>query len=190
MVTWSAKPVNTMPISIIIDESDPSNLLLESFYESALLAYENKNMIEAISDLEKVLAINDKYKDVKERLGYYRQELQGIKTNKRMLSQQIQEHPEDIESRFDLADTLYTLGEHSQAFAQWHYILASGGYWGKRAKKMLDKYASSEVNISGQFIIGQNSVLQDDSSSVTNFISYGHIIRRKHPITYAAYTNG
>ena len=109
-------------------------------YENALSSYNNKHLLAAIAQLEKVVSCNPRYKDAQERLGYYRQELEGIQTNEILLREQLQQNPEDAETRFDLADTLYVSGNLTEAVLLWQELVAQKtGHWGKQARKMLER---------------------------------------------------
>lgn len=113
-------------------------------YRNALAAYDNKHILDAIANLETVVSHNPCYEDAQERLGYYRQELEGIRANEVLLRRQLHQTPDDAEARFDLADTLYVLDNTEEAVSLWQKLaVQDGGYWGKRAQKMLERADSN-----------------------------------------------
>ena len=110
------------------------------FYDTALCAYDDDNLCYAIFNLEEVVRRNPDYKDAAERLGYYRQTLEGVVASESLYRERLQQDPDDSKSRFDLADTLYALGRVREATIEWRQLTNQDkGHWGKRARKMLER---------------------------------------------------
>lgn len=136
--------VGSVPLPISQTQHDTCPNGEVEYYDKALLDYDNKHLLDAITALEKVVNINQFYKDASERLGYYRQELDGIKLNEVILRDQLRENPTDAECRYDLADTLNVLGKTEDAIITLRELaMQDTGYWGKRARKMLEQVEST-----------------------------------------------
>lgn len=81
------------------------------------------------------------FRDSKTVIRYWLQERDGILENEKILRNRVEAHPSDVESKFDLGHTYLMLGAKDEAVRMWKAVSeADLGYWGKQAKKMLQKH--------------------------------------------------
>jgi tetratricopeptide (TPR) repeat protein len=116
------------------------SVYLEEQYNNALECYTKAKLTHSIEFLQIIVNIDTEYKDAKIRLGYYLLELEGIKKNKEIFTERIKNNARDTEALFYLADTYYVLNEEDEAEKIWQDLSSNKDYYGKKAKKMLEKY--------------------------------------------------
>ena len=99
------------------------------------------SLISAITEFEKVVAIDPDYRDACERLGYASEEKKGILEYIYDFEMILATNPDDVPTRYDLAYYLRTLGRDEEAIHHWS-IAAKLEYpdWSKSARKMLRKH--------------------------------------------------
>lgn len=127
------------------DTMSPTSVAeVSACYENALHSYDSMNLPDAIANLERVVSRDPCYKDAMERLGYYQQELEGIQANEIILRRQLHKNPDNAETCFNLADTLFVLGKTEEAASLWQRLdVQNADHWGRRARKMLERVAST-----------------------------------------------
>ena len=99
------------------------------------------SLILAIAEYTKVMAADPNYKDSCERLGYALEEEKGILQYISEFEEFLAANPDDVPTRYRLADYLRTMGRNEEAIHHWR-VAAKLEYpdWSKSARKMLRKH--------------------------------------------------
>jgi hypothetical protein len=110
-------------------------------YQKALRFYRDGALNSAIKMMKFTRKLYPEFRDSKTVIRYWLQERDGILENEKILRNRVEAHPSDVESKFDLGHTYLVLGAKDEAVRMWKAVSeADLGYWGKQAKKMLQKH--------------------------------------------------
>src|SRR5438105_6786294 len=121
---------NLEPSSTHSVQIDTSRDQAALHFRKAVEHYGKNDLLSAIRELEEVLTYDPGHESASQRLDYYRQEHNGIIANEKVLRERVANAPNDWENVFDLADTLYVLGNHCEAIEHWQNIANNAtGFW-------------------------------------------------------------